>query len=535
MELDPLSSPLPTTITPAIADALLRYQQGPAANALMRAAVQPAVDIGTGLASLGTIDQTSTLGPALQSALGLVGPVGVGKGAGIAMAALGGAKKAAPKLAELAANEFRSALPKSLPAEHSDTIVNAIKDALGGDWDAAAQMPKAGSAWEKVPSLEDQAASIGLKVTMQHLAPEFAAVNPWSKNYTTAQLAKHISDWPTTSIGNVLGYGGSAKYLNNDAMVLPDIVANEVKGHLDPTLVNKSQIAAENYAKGGSFYNKGAAKPSLADEDIDKALAANPGMSLFDLAGVKNPSAPPAHIPIDTEALPRGATWQMPQAAKEQGYNVAVHHGTRTPTIFDQFALPGDGEIGVHFGSPRAAQEIQGSTLDWSTAPRVYPAAIVAQNPIRMPDLGTWYPENVAKGLEMAGLPRDEIDEARYAGMATASMKDIYGISSLKTQANNLRNYMQSKGYDSIVYKNRVEDKGHDSYILFRESPTSPGHVYGARLPWADFDPSKFTSANIKAGIPLAGATAAYAASHDGSLRPVQDVEHNPFPDEVSQ
>ena len=442
------------------------------------------------------------------------------------MGLMGAAKKAAPKVAADIAENIAGRESAHFPLDD-------IEKALGG-WDEGAQMPAHGSDWTAVGS------------TPPTTNNEFAAANKWSTGKTPAQFAAHIVTWPDTSVGNLIGHGLDSPYYKDAKLLDPEFAA-QVKTKLTPEFAAKAQKAAENYANYGNSLGTKAGPSSklpaapapkpLEDSDIDSALAANPGASIFDLAGVSRPT--PKIMPADeigmkaaamTETLPRGATWQLPDAAKAQGYNVAVHHGTRTPTIFDQFKLPDD-EIGVHFGSPRAAQEIQGSSLNPQDAPRVYPAAIVAQNPVRLPDLGTWEPWKVARSLVTnAGFNQDELkpvlgteqDITRTGGYAP------YSVKSTEQQAADLRQYLASKGHDSIVYKNSVEDAGHDSYILFRESPTTPGHVYGARLPWADFDPSKFTSASIKAGIPLGAATGAYMSDQGGKLHPLEDASSSP-------
>jgi hypothetical protein len=603
----PQDSPLPSQITPEMANALLRYRQGPAVGALgegYRALAQPIADAAN-TATQGLLgDQISDedRSAAAATALGLVGPMGAGKGLGIAMAAGGAAKKAAPKLADLAAESFRGAL-KGIPQDDTEKILSAIKDALGGDWDHAANLPKQGSSWEKLDPSNPVAhyGNPGAEAAME-FAKSLPKINKLyiedigtiptaepSDHFVVAN-GKQIASLTKTDDGYLLempngvskevgsiGEGklsamnfhnianhpdyvgpssqvGSQDWINNTAKVAEDFLqahGHATKKQVDMTGDNELITWAKQKGMPGlddtnwnikaGKWQQGPVKPSLSDEDIDAKLASNPGMSIFELSGVKNPE--PEHIPIDTDTLPRGVTWQLPaekQAqATEQGYNAFLHHGTRVPTIFDQFKLPDD-EIGVHFGSPRAAQEIQGSTLDWSTAPRVYPAAIVAQNPIRLDDIGEWSPGKLARNLIRNGLPQNEVNAAQWKGIA--GIEDIDKASRLSAKdmehtverTQNLRSYLQNKGYDSIVYKNVVEDKGHDSYILFRESPSSPGHVYGARLPWADFDPGKFTSANIKAGIPLAGATAAYAATHNGKLQEVRDVDHNPFPGDTA-
>lgn len=80
---------------------------------------------------------------------------------------------------------------------------------------------------------------------------------------------------------------------------------------------------------------------------------------------------------------------------------------------------------------------------------------LVANNPIRLDDLGVWAPCDIA---EKAGLSEDFTDR-------------LYGVRMTEEDAYNLlKKELKSMGYDSIVYTNVVEDKGSDSYIVFDKS-----------------------------------------------------------------
>lgn len=67
-----------------------------------------------------------------------------------------------------------------------------------------------------------------------------------------------------------------------------------------------------------------------------------------------------------------------------------------------------------------------------------------------------------------------------------------------------MRDYLASKGYDSVNYINGVEGKGQRSYIMFKSSPAAPSFVSGVRSRFAKFDPSKLARPELAAG--LAGA-----------------------------
>lgn len=208
--------------------------------------------------------------------------------------------------------------------------------------------------------------------------------------------------------------------------------------------------------------------------------------------------------------VPREAPFKLPEVATEQGYNVKAVHGTRNPPYdpntggwsypnrlekdFDRFRLPPT-EIGVHFGGPRAAGNFTTSSdlRDISRFPRKFPVGIQAQNPLELRDLGSWGPSKMASALKAKGFPADEVDRAIGGG--------YHAGQSSETQIQGLRKYLQDKGYDSIKYRNNVEDPGSTSYILFTPSADAPNYVRGVRSPWAKFDPSKMGSSDIGAAL----------------------------------
>lgn len=79
-------------------------------------------------------------------------------------------------------------------------------------------------------------------------------------------------------------------------------------------------------------------------------------------------------------------------------------------------------------------------------------AHLEIRNPLRVPDLGVWTPLDIA---EHAGLGSDFIEKL-YADEVSESHR--YQM---------LKEELKSCGFDGIVYKNAVEDKGSDSYIVF--------------------------------------------------------------------
>ena len=193
---------------------------------------------------------------------------------------------------------------------------------------------------------------------------------------------------------------------------------------------------------------------------------------------------------IDLQTLPREVPFGVPEKAKPLGFNVAAVHGTTASPggnkfgrwdymldeDFGSFRLPGD-EIGIHFGSPRAAGQFAAGTMGHA---RKFPSVLRAENPLEMKDIGSWTPGKIHNELTRLGFDNKEIKAARMRPGG-------------KTEIENLRDFIKEKGYDSIKYKNAVEDPGHTSYIIM-----DPSQV---RVPWAAFDPAKKSSADLLSGL----------------------------------
>ena len=250
----------------------------------------------------------------------------------------------------------------------------------------------------------------------------------------------------------------------------------------------------------------------LSDEAISAKLAKNPGASIADIAGLAGPSSKFTtglnKANLDVASFPREIPFDVPERAKALGFTQPALHGTQDIINWkgplDQLKLP-DAQLGVHFGNPKQAAHFStryGGLSDWA-APRTYPAVLQMQNPLEMKDMGSWYPDDIKTALHqindgdhtsyIAGngkrvispeakgqFPENELDEL-------SSIKDV-------------RDYLTSKGYDSVKYINAVEDMGQPSYIMFQESPTHEGYITGARSPFARFDPKQLHLPSLAAG-----------------------------------
>jgi hypothetical protein len=79
---------------------------------------------------------------------------------------------------------------------------------------------------------------------------------------------------------------------------------------------------------------------------------------------------------------------------------------------------------------------------------------INTKNLIRLPDLGVWPAQEIAKE---SGFNRTEMDRVANADNINAQYEEV-------------RSILEGKGYDGIIYRNEVEHTGEDSYIAFRSN-----------------------------------------------------------------
>jgi hypothetical protein len=280
----------------------------------------------------------------------------------------------------------------------------------------------------------------------------------------------------------------------------------------------------------------------LTDEDVSKALAKNPGASIFDVANthIGSQSSPlssamgnvgleqtfPQQLFRD---IPReGGIQYTPLKASILGRSENLVHGTRVPqtkwyggigTETDALKLPDD-ELGVHFGNPKQAQVFSGDWLSSHAQPRQYPVVVSTNNPLELPDLGTWHLEDIISALKKAnagelrgkaGYERRPDNQSSFMNISpeTKGMFPPHEVDQIDS-IEGMRDYLSSKGYDSIKYVNKAEDSGHNSFIKFTPSPEAPDFVTGVRSPFAAFDPDKIMRPELAAG--LAGGTLAAPA-----------------------
>ncbi len=133
-------------------------------------------------------------------------------------------------------------------------------------------------------------------------------------------------------------------------------------------------------------------------------------------------------------------------AKKWQAEGTGTYEPSREKLAFDVFSPPsGELELGVHLGNESAAAMFG----------EVFPFFTKLGKPFRLPDLGTWNYQSVMREMRKRGV---KISEAEYDFVFNANDNNAA-----------LRELLQSKGIESIVYRNEAEGEG-DSFIAFNPS-----------------------------------------------------------------
>ena len=356
---------------------------------------------------------------------------------------------------------------------------------------------------------DDVLSALGLETSPSEAAGEATAV--------PSALQTQVAGFPARGANMLVGALGP---LGEAGMTLGEMLrTRQFDSRMLPQIAGGVLLGTA--APGG--LETGAVK-DLSEAAIEKALTANPGASIFDLAGthVGGPSSSfTRSVPrIDFENIPRTGYPMTPLAARVLGRSENLAHGTsvavprwsvpegNVPDVHspsnqvgsygDALALPDD-EIGVHFGNPKQSG-IFAQAPDSNA--RTYPVVVATNNPLRMRDLGSWHLDRIVSELHRLNNNGGPYD-GRFPYDELGSLETI----------GDARKYIASKGYDSIVYRNSEEDPGHDSYIKFIPSPVAPDYVSGVRSPFAQFDPQKLSWPELAAG--LAGAGAIPALAHE--------------------
>ena len=169
-----------------------------------------------------------------------------------------------------------------------------------------------------------------------------------------------------------------------------------------------------------------------------------------------------------------------------------------------------DSELGAHFGTPAAANarikymrevssdmpESWGRLVEPEHGGVSYPVYLRIRKPYRMGDLGDWHPNSVAKDITQD----PDLDFSLWPHGRQGLIDDVKAGGDFEP----IQEFLKRNGHDGVVYVNRIEDKGADSYIIFdpRQVKSITGNV-------GDFDPLK---PDMSKAAVLGGAATAEAA-----------------------
>jgi len=304
--------------------------------------------------------------------------------------------------------------------------------------------------------------------------------------------------------------------------VLPPIKSS--KSHDPHDEFSQLMTNLENLSKPSQVVNEGIKEPEKSTNQSLRELDSLITQAYPELpkpeSSAWNYTDPFGHVQYSNHLfnnIPSQVPFGVPEKAKAAGYVVPAVHGTRRGEAFEEFKLPeevtGLPELGIHAGSPKAAQKFTGEYYNPNyPTPRHYPVVLKAQNSLDLPDLGSWGAHRVARGLLDNHPDKFTAEELSKIVPWYQTTPAQYGNVTLEQQRQamqSLRDLIKSKGYDSVRYKNEVEDPGHISHIVL--DPTQ------IRAPWAKFE--NLNSRNLLAGL---GGAAAVAPEVQGMVNALQ-------------
>jgi hypothetical protein len=288
-------------------------------------------------------------------------------------------------------------------------------------------------------------------------------------------LQRHIDKYRAAVIEDMKDYGGRSG-LNNEAedkfMAAVQAMAekkgkNESKtpaspskkeASIDDALKSISEAAteADAYTALGARMSPDQPFPSPAQQ---KTLRDAVTKRLAELSSGKQEPPAPAPAPVQSvaPAAPKAATTPETRPAEasvpvaKQPWRTGYYHASSSSDIKD-FHTNGSGgtyggEVGTHFGTLEQAQKV----LERRNGGRIYEASVDVKNPIRLEDNGHFSQSAVLLQLKKQGVISNQEWESHALGGKPYDVRDI----------------LESKGYDGIVYDNRAEGAG-DSVVAFR-------------------------------------------------------------------
>ncbi|VVC05557.1 Uncharacterised protein [uncultured archaeon] len=179
---------------------------------------------------------------------------------------------------------------------------------------------------------------------------------------------------------------------------------------------------------------------------------------------------------VDISSLSFRKWFGHSKVVDQSGKPLVVYHGT--DQIFDEFHTNSIVSFGSHFGTAQQAswrtEEDENNTLLHGN---IMPCYLSIQHPLSMRDLGSWYPDVVARELKKMGIHIELSD----------SFLQRRDILSRRKARNVIVNTLENLGYDGITYDNLHEgEEIEKSWIVFY-----PWQVKSAISNTGKFDPQK--------------------------------------------
>lgn len=179
-----------------------------------------------------------------------------------------------------------------------------------------------------------------------------------------------------------------------------------------------------------------------------------------------------------------------------------------------------DASLGFHFGTRQAANKRIESPLRRleryphracrdGIQPSIMPVYLRIERPLRTRDVGAWqHPDMVMNALLDAGIEIAMPQRQRFVDASlrrTEAFKQLIGI-------------VQAQGYDGIVYSNKTEHRGSDSYIAFCASQVKS--ALGNCGLWARSHPSLTDHETLQAVLQARRAMASIRGEHRREAAP---------------
>lgn len=188
-------------------------------------------------------------------------------------------------------------------------------------------------------------------------------------------------------------------------------------------------------------------KDSLAG--LNGEIGGTPAADLYALL-LRKLDSPRQDLRAQVEAMPADEIKQVKAEYLEQPDSIRFAMRVDRAKAGEGFRVEVNGETVSMHRTVREANARAARLREQTAKPMALYLRI--ENPIRLPDLGVW--------------PAQEI--AKEAGFSKQEMEQVVEADTAEQQYAAVRAILEAKGFDGIVYRNEVEHAGEDSYIAFR-------------------------------------------------------------------